>query len=169
MEKELIKLMRAYTTKLVRIGTATRRCEDIMRYLRPDENDGNYIIVEADKGYYDNNARCWKKDLQEERIAVKDVEPCIKIRFITPDYITLFEATDFDMVEFDTYSFDRSAGYIKSGTELRRVIADDCGTDDLSAYHFHFENGECYHICEFAEKVNPNGDRVRLKGTNIIR
>lgn len=92
-----------------------------------------------------------RKSYEEEQ-KIADVIPQNKIPFITPDYKTLFTVTELDFVEFDT---------VDGETELRRVIADDCETNGFNACHFHFENGSVYHICEFAGKVNPNGDRVR--------
>jgi len=152
MDRTLIKLMRPYITRLVRKDVSTRYHSDIMRYLRPDTDNDGYIIVESDKGFFDDERYIWVKDFREERIAAEDVEPCIKVRFITPEYKTIFEVTDFGFVKFDTYD---------NRTVVKRVIADDCGSDDLSACHFHFEGDFCWHICEFAERVNPNGNRVR--------
>ena len=97
----------------------------------------------------------WKAErlTYEEEQNIADVIPQNRIPFITPDYKKLFTVTELDIVEFVTSDGE---------TEQRRVIADDCETDGFNACHFHFEGySHCWHVCEFASKVNPSGDKVR--------
>ncbi|MCC8045823.1 MAG: hypothetical protein LIP12_10040 [Clostridiales bacterium] len=77
-----------------------------------------------------------------ETLKLSDCVPADKIRFITPQYETLFEVPDL--------------GRVKVNGEIRRVN----WVDD-----FHFEFIEprysgCYHICEFAEIAKMNGLKI---------
>ena len=65
------------------------------------------------------------------------------IRFITPRYKTLFTVNDGDEVKLKRYN----------GT----YIVKECRYIDET--HFYFGNN-IYHICEFAEKCNTNGNSV---------
>ena len=145
MKKELVKYLRPFSSKLVR-GYDSRNRTNIVVFVRADEND-DYIVGKVDKGGYDEKAGCWISKLEEEKISVSEVFPCDKIRFITPRYEALFEVNNLDMVLLD-------------GQPVR-VIAVDGG----DIYHFRFDlpgvMGSVWHICEFAEKQNEHGNRVK--------
>ncbi|AOY74734.1 pentapeptide repeat-containing protein [Clostridium formicaceticum] len=70
-----------------------------------------------------------------------------KVRFIRSNYETIFEVNDGDMVLIDG--------------QLRKV-------NYMDEYHFNFDGGKCYHIWEFAEKVNPQGNRVLPAQQSIL-
>lgn len=88
---------------------------------------------------------------EEVQLEVTSITPADKVRFIAPHYKLLFEVKNLECVLLDG--------------EIRRVIAFEGG----EVYHFGFDlpNAKsnsyvkCWHICEFAEKFNPNGDRVK--------
>ncbi len=97
-----------------------------------------------EKNYLNFRER-WQGDVDQCRaeresyiisLPVADIEPCNRVRFITPNYDTLFEVTDFDTV--------------KVNGEVRRVYS-------LDDYHFGFVGGAVFHICEFAELCQRNG------------
>jgi hypothetical protein len=71
----------------------------------------------------------------EVELRITELEPANKVRFITPNYEELFTITDLD--------------YILVNGELRRVIY-------LDEYHFQFEKGNVYHICQWAELCEKN-------------
>jgi len=76
----------------------------------------------------------------ETKLQISGLEPANKIRFITSDYKTRFEITDFDSV-------------LVNGEPRRAIFLDE--------YHFQFENGSCYHICQWAEICEKNGIEVK--------
>lgn len=76
-----------------------------------------------------------EKQSYETELKISDIEPANKIRFITSDYKTKFEITDFDSV-------------LVNGEPKRAIYLDE--------YHFQFEKGSCYHICQWAEICERN-------------
>jgi hypothetical protein len=90
---------------------------------------------------FTGNIEDCKTEMQsyETELSISDIEPANKIRFITSDYKEIFIITDFDSV-------------LVNG-ELRKVIY-------LDEYHFQFEKGNCYHICQWAEICEKNGIEI---------
>ena len=77
----------------------------------------------------------------EVELPIDAVEPANKVRFITPDYMTLFMVPDLS--------------YVRVNGEPRQVVY-------LDETHFHFAKSGCFHICEFAELCERNGNRVEV-------
>jgi len=76
----------------------------------------------------------------ETELRITGIKPANKIRFITSDYKTKFEITDFDSV-------------LVNGEPRRAIYLDE--------YHFQFEKGSCYHICQWAEMCEKNAIEVK--------
>lgn len=116
------------------------------------ENISRFDLLTAWIGNWERNSmgfrQRWDGDIEQCKrelesyvvtLNLSDIEPSNKIRFITPNYDTLFEVTDLKTV--------------KVNGEVRRVYyLDDC--------HFGFVGGAVYHICEFAELCKRNGIKV---------
>lgn len=69
----------------------------------------------------------------------ENIVPTDKVKFITPHYDTLFEVANLGNVRFNG--------------EVKRVIF-------LDGYHFIFEGGSGFHICQFAELAEEYGWKV---------
>lgn len=93
---------------------------------------------------FDGNVEDCKNEMQsyETDLQITDIEPANKIRFITSDYKTKFEITDFDSV-------------LVNGESRRAIYLDEC--------HFQFEKGNVYHICQWAEICEKNGIEIKQK------
>jgi hypothetical protein len=86
----------------------------------------------------------WNETLQKIRKEVKPLEDKRKdIRFITPDYKTLFTVKDGDKIKF-------TAGFDGEVSEPKCRFIDETHTKIGSNY---------YHICEFAERIERNGSK----------
>jgi hypothetical protein len=83
----------------------------------------------------------------EEALHIPDMAKK-KIRFITPDYNTLFEVNHGDKVLMDGKP---------------RVV------NYMDETHFNLDGGECWHICQFAERVNPQGNRVAPEQKSVLK
>ena len=69
----------------------------------------------------------------------ENIVPTDKVKFITPHYDTLFEVANLGNVRFNG--------------EVKRVIF-------LDGYHFIFEGGSGFHICQFSELAEEYGWKV---------
>ena len=83
----------------------------------------------------------------EEELRIKYVKPANRIRFITSEYKTIFEADDLSMVLVD-------------GKSKRAYYIDE--------YHFGFVGGLAYHICQFAEICERSGIEVKPIEKNTV-
>ena len=72
-------------------------------------------------------------------LAIANISPCNKVRFIDTHYNTKFIVEDLKNVIFN-------------GKVKRVIYYDD--------YHFSFEDGRVFHICEFAELCEKNNIEV---------
>jgi len=151
MKREYIKLMRPYLTRLIEKGQSDKHGKALVFVRCVSEKDG-IIAVRKDYGIMGT---------REVMICVDELYGCTKIPFRTADGKNLFFVREFNCVYFERMKLNDAGDSIYDCTDVRRVIADDC-TDGNWAYHFHFEdNGEVYHVDEFAGKVNPQGNRVK--------
>ena len=95
-----------------------------------------------------NIEECTKEhDGYETELRIADVTPANKIRFITSEYKTIFEADDLSLVKVD-------------GKAKRAYYIDEC--------HFGFVGGLAYHICQFAEICERSGIEVKPIEKNTV-
>lgn len=150
MEKELVKYLREYSANVQCLETAER-----YTYLGVSPTNPDFMLVRR-KAHLswdeENGCTVWLKD-EDIEVDIASVIPYDTVPFITPRYERLFVVKNLDCVLFDG--------------KVVRVVAMDSSDSD-SAYHFRFEpiNGSegsygCWHICEFAERVNEGGNRVK--------
>ena len=108
--------------------------------VRIDSDDYAYLCrLNPHQGEYNLYCYCYKKEWLDDHI--RNAEK--GIRFIKPDYTTLFRIEDFDKVRITFYngdSVDYTCRYIDE---------------------YHVEVGSnLYHICQFAEIMQRNGNKV---------
>lgn len=114
-----------------------QRYDTLRAWLRNWENDESFR-----KRFTGSIEDCrLEKASYEESLKVSDITPNDIVRFITPQYETMFSVTNLSNVKVDG--------------KIRRVIY----VDD---YHFMFEAGSAFHICQYAEICKQNGTKVEM-------
>lgn len=115
------------------------RYDMLKAWLRNWEHDNNFR-----ERFTGNIEECrQEKTSYEEELKVSDITPSNLVRFITPNYETLFSVKDLSKV--------------KVNGKIERVVY-------LDETHFTFAEGKsfygCFHICQFAEICQQNGTKV---------
>ena len=107
---------------------------------RVDTKEHSYLMrLNPYQGEYNLYCYCYKKDWLDSHLEKAERG----IRFVNPDYREMFRINDGDKIRI-TYSDGEKAD------EICRYIDD---------YHVEVGNN-LYHICEFAEKMEANGNTV---------
>lgn len=103
-----------------------------------EDNWNRYLLLRTWNNNHVGLTEEQKKEMSGyvESLKISTITPRDKVRFITSGYDTKFEVETFHKVLVDG--------------KPRRVIF-------LDPYHFAFEGGTFYHICEFAELCERNG------------
>ena len=122
-----------------------KRYELLKAWIRNyDQAAGNFR-----EKYTEEDMDGWKaeKASYEEALKVGCVKPVDKIRFITPDYKTKFEAVNLSLVSVD-------------GKAARVAYLDETHFTFVDAFSMNLYGG-CFHICQFAELCERNGIEVK--------